>query len=436
MNKDNNNDDIIKKEENIDKKNILECDMNNFEKDNNDKVDEVVLNKDEENLNEEKKIDKVMEEKNNAKNGIVAKNKFDKEKQKANYSARTVVLSVLSASLFTGVLINEITNNKIRNMQTEIVVVNDDTESISRAVAKKAIPSVVGINTLAINSNNIFSIPEKSEGIGSGIIINSKGYILTNFHVLQDDNIVEKISIYFSDGDIKEGKILWKDEQLDLAIIKVENKENLIPAKLGDSDKVEVGDNCYALGNPLGLEFAGTLTKGIISGKDRKIDSSKGMMNELIQTDASINPGNSGGPLLNNKGEVIGINTAKISNAESLGFSIPINVAKPIIEQVIKNGSFERATLGIKGMDVETFKSLTGVDLSAKEGVYVLEVIENSAAKKSGINMNDIIIKIGDKDIKTMIDLNKELYNYSKGQKIDIVVLRNGDKTKMEVKFN
>ena len=159
------------------------------------------------------------------------------------------------------------------------------------------------------------------------------------------------------------------------------------------------------------------------------------MYKRQIQTDASINAGNSGGPLLNSSGEVIGINTAKASEGEGLGFSIPINTAKPIIESIIKNGSYEKVTLGIKGTDASTYAKYSNQQLSSENGVYVSEVVSGSAAEKAGVKSGDIITKIDDTDLSVMSDLTKHLYNYTTGDSATLVVNRNGKEVKLNVKF-
>ena len=242
------------------------------------------------------------------------------------------------------------------------------------------------------------------------------------------------MKVLFNDGSTTQGKVLWNDAKLDLAVVKVD-KTGLTAADLGDSDKVRVGDIAIAIGNPLGLEFQKSVTQGIISGLDRTIQTEKETMTGLMQTDASINPGNSGGPLLNEKGQVIGINSAKVSSAEGIGFSIPINTAKPIIEQVIKSGNFEKVTLGIKGLDVTTFESATGTDLAAEEGVYIAEVVQDTPAQKAGIQTGDVIVKIGDTETPTMTDLNKALYKFKSGQSTKITLNRSGKEITVDVKF-
>ena len=347
-----------------------------------------------------------------------------------------IVCSVLS-SLLTVVVVNKtgILNGTSSQGTSSQIVVNDDgkTTNVYQAVSKKALPSVVGITTTTVSSDNFFSMPTESTGVGTGIIVDSNGYILTNSHVISDGQ-ARTVNVLFSDGSTVDGNVAWYDSQLDLAIVKVE-KTGLTAAELGDSDKVSIGDISIAIGNPYGLDLASTVTQGIISGLDRTISTEETTMTGLIQTDASINAGNSGGPLLNESGQVIGINTAKASEGEGLGFSIPINTAKPIIESIIEKGSYEKVTLGIKGTDAETYAQYTNQKLSSETGVYVSEVVSGSAAEKAGIKSGDIITKIDDVDLSVMSDLTKQLYNYTTGDKAKITVNRNGKETTLDVTF-
>ena len=343
------------------------------------------------------------------------------------------IITGMLSSLLTVVLMKNSMGKSESNSKE--IVINDDGKSknIYHAVTDKAMPSVVGITTTTIDTNNIFAIPTQSQGVGTGVIVDANGYILTNSHVVSDGKAVD-VNVLFNDGSNTTGKVLWNDAKLDLAVVKVD-KTGLTAAELGDSDKVRVGDIAIAIGNPLGLEFQKSVTQGIISGLDRTIQTEKETMTGLMQTDASINPGNSGGPLLNEKGQVIGINSAKVSQAEGIGFSIPINTAKPIIEQVIKSGNFEKVTLGIKGIDVTTFEAATGTDLAADEGVYIAEVVTNTPAQKSGIQAGDVIVKVGDNKTLTMTDLNKVLYKYKKGQSTKVTLNRGGKEVQVDVKF-
>jgi len=350
----------------------------------------------------------------------------------------TVLICIIT-SVLTSLLTIVVMKNNIGNMNNDTsskeIIVNDTgkSQNIYHAVSDKAMPSVVGITTTTISTDNIFAIPTQSEGVGTGVIVDSKGYILTNSHVVSDGQAAD-VKVLFNDGSTTQGKVLWNDAKLDLAIVKVD-KTGLTAAELGDSDNVRVGDIAIAIGNPLGLEFQKSVTQGIISGLDRSIQTEKETMTGLMQTDASINPGNSGGPLLNEKGQVVGINSAKVSSAEGIGFSIPINTAKPIIEQVIKSGNFEKVTLGIKGLDVTTFETATGTDLAADEGVYIAEVVQNTPAQKAGIQTGDVIVKIGDTETPTMTDLNKALYKFKSGQSTKITLNRSGKEITVDVKF-
>lgn len=348
----------------------------------------------------------------------------------------TVILCLAASifsSFFTAILMkNNIAKNS-NNTPTQIVSSGGKNQNIYQAVSTKAMPSVVGITTKTISTNNIFAIPTESEGVGTGVIVDSNGYILTNSHVVSNGQAVD-VNVLFNDGSNTKGKVLWSDSSLDLAIVKVE-RTGLTSADLGDSDSVKIGDIAIAIGNPLGLEFQKSVTQGIISGLDRTIKTEQSNMTGLMQTDASINPGNSGGPLLNEKGQVIGINTAKASQGEGLGFAIPINTAKPIVEQIIKSGNFEKVTLGIKGIDVSVFEAATGQNLEAEEGVYIVEVVDATAAQKAGIQAGDVITKVGDTDIATMSDLNKALYRYSKGKKTTVSLNRGGKAINLNLTF-
>ena len=343
-----------------------------------------------------------------------------------------IICSVLSSLLTVVVVRNMIPSS---TGTTSEIVVNDvgKSQNVYQAVTEKAMPSVVGITTTTISTNNRFAIPTESEGVGTGIIVDANGYILTNSHVISDGQ-ANTVNVLFNDGTTSPGKVVWYDSQLDMAIVKV-NKTGLTPAELGNSDNVTTGDIAVAIGNPLGLDLQRSVTQGIISGLDRTIETEQATMTGLIQTDASINAGNSGGPLLNQNGQVIAINTAKASQGEGLGFAIPINSAKPIVESVIKNGNFEKVTLGIKGTDASTYESVTNQNLGVDKGVYVAEVIDGSTAQNAGIKAGDVIVKIGDTELTGMSDLTKSLYTYSKGDTAKLIVYRNGKDVTLNVSF-
>lgn len=310
----------------------------------------------------------------------------------------------------------------------------------AEAIAEKVMPSVVGISTQTrVTRQSWFGQQTGiSEGVGTGIIVDENGYIITNSHVVQDGQ-ADTITVQLNDGSEIEGNVLWCDKSLDLAIVKV-NEKGLIAAELGDSDTVNIGGYAVAIGNPLGMAFQRSLTQGVISGLDRSItvqDSQGNMqMDGLIQTDASINSGNSGGPLLNSQGQVIGINSAKVqsSEAEGLGFAIPINTAKPIIEEIKEKGEFTRAYIGISGISVGTIlKSYPNMDFGTETGVYVADVTQGGGALAAGVKKEDVIVAINGTKIETMSKLNTQLIKYRPGDKITLTIMRNGKEMKLDV---
>ncbi|WP_276862396.1 S1C family serine protease [Anaerococcus tetradius] len=311
-----------------------------------------------------------------------------------------------------------------------------DNQSIESVVVKKSINSVVGINTISEVTQNTFFGQQSGyvEGIGSGSIVTEDGYIVTNSHVVSNGN-VSQINVLFSDGKTSEADLVWNDAALDLAIIKVK-KKNLPAIELGDSDKVGIGDKAIAIGNPLGFELQSTVTSGIISGLNRSVKFNTGVsMDGLMQTDAAINSGNSGGALLNTNGELIGINTAKAGNSDGIGFAIPINIVKPVIEKVRKTGKFNSVYLGITGQSIDYLKQVPNFKtdkLGTDKGVYVVSVFD----KKSEIEKGDVITAIDGKDVKDMNSLRKALLSYTVGDKAKLTVYRDGAKKGIEVKFN
>lgn len=349
----------------------------------------------------------------------------------------TLLFSVLS-SMGTAVKVKEIveaeygrTSQSAQGTKTTINVKGD--ENVENAIAKKAIPSVVGITTVT-QSNDIFNMNKYVEGVGSGVIVSSDGYILTNSHVVGNGRAKE-MNVVFSNGEKTPGKLIWQDESLDLAVIKVE-KTGLPVMDIGDSDKVSVGDKAVAIGNPLGLDLQSTLTSGYISGLNRTINMENGAsMDGLIQTDAAINGGNSGGALLNSKGQLIGINTAKASGGEGIGFAIPINIAKSIVNEIKEKGNFETVKLGIQGVDLKIYEKYFQVTTGAENGAVVIKVEPTSPAGKAGLQANDIILKIGDKNISGMNDIRKALLDYRIGDEVELEILRNGKNEKVKLKF-
>ncbi|MDQ2684657.1 MAG: trypsin-like peptidase domain-containing protein, partial [Thermoproteota archaeon] len=228
------------------------------------------------------------------------------------------------------------------------------------------------------------------EGVGSGVVIDKKGFILTNNHVIEKAN---KLKVTTTDGNVYEGSVVGTDKQTDLAIIKIDSKDALSSAELGDSDQLKIGQIVIAIGNPFGLDGGPSVTAGIISSLTRRLQFENGVM-ELIQTDAAINPGNSGGPLINTKGEVIGINTAKMPYAQGIGFAVPINVAKTIISDLIENGRVtNRPWLGISAIKINRELAYS-YRLPSIEGSLIAEIQVNSPAHYADLRKGDIIQSI------------------------------------------
>jgi serine protease Do len=292
------------------------------------------------------------------------------------------------------------------------------------AVAKAASPGVVGISVLRIGGNDLFDQNATEKwGIGSGVIVSENGYILTNHHVAGGKS--KRIVISLHDGRNIDGVTQWSDPILDLAVVKV-NAENLTTIPLGNSDNVEVGETAIAIGNPLGLQFQRTVTSGIVSAINRTIEieteQGRNFMEDLIQTDASINPGNSGGPLLNSRGEVVGINTVKVTTAEGIGFAVPINIAVPIIQKFMEKGEFVETYLGVFAYDKEIIPFLDS-EVKIDNGIYVANVDENGPAYKSGIRVGCIISEVDGIKMNTMMQLRTYIYSKNPGDTINVTHL-------------
>jgi serine protease Do len=269
--------------------------------------------------------------------------------------------------------------------------------------AGKVMPAVVGIIRPIEPENNKGGV--KSAEIGTGVIVDPSGYILTNNHVA---DMSKDLTISLYDGSNVIGRVVWSDAVLDISIVKVD-QANLAIALLGDSKKVKIGDTAVAIGNPLGLKFQRSVTSGIISALNRTVQMSQNVfMEDLIQTDASINPGNSGGPLINLNGEVIGINTVKVSTAEGMGFAIPINMAKPIIKSIKETGKFVEPVLGVRALDMAM---AAYYDYKVSRGVYIYNCTPGSPGFNAGIRSGDSIISINGTTINTLLDLKENLYN-------------------------
>jgi serine protease Do len=267
----------------------------------------------------------------------------------------------------------------------------------------------------------------KQPSLGSGFIIDKDGYVVTNNHVIED---ADQIKVKLKDEHEFDAKIVGRDPNTDIALLKIESAQDLPTVKLGDSDALKVGQWVVAIGSPFGLEH--TVTAGIVSAKGRVIGS--GPYDDFIQTDASINPGNSGGPLLNLKGEVIGINTAIIASGQGIGFAIPVNLAKDIIVALKNEGEVTRGWLGVAIQDLNAdMAEYYGVE--EKEGVFVADVFEGDPADRAGIKAKDIILEVNGEKIKNSRQLTSMIAGISVGDSARIKILRDGKEKTVTVKI-
>lgn len=332
--------------------------------------------------------------------------------------------------------------------QTEPYLVLEAFSNSIADIAEKVGPAVVNIDTVRMVKTQLPSfedpifrrffgrefeefrriIPQK--GTGSGFIINQEGYVLTNEHVVRK---ADKIKVTLSDGREFIGEVIGSDVTSDMAIVKIQ-ADHLPTVTLGDSDKLRVGEIVIAIGNPYGLQQ--TVTMGVVSAKDRSIPMGTGgrIYKNFIQTDTAINPGNSGGPLLNIKGEVVGINTAIIPYAQGIGFAIPINIAKRNIDDLINLGKVIRSWLGVYIQEV-TPEIAEQFDLTEAKGVLVGDVIEDSPAEEAGIKRGDIIAKVNDEEVNSPEELQDKIRSIEIGEKANVEVMREGKEITLVVKI-
>lgn len=293
--------------------------------------------------------------------------------------------------------------------------------------------SVVGVSKLSSTGGSILNNVKSDDlGLGTGIIVSQDGYILSNCHVTGEKYSNCYVTV---NENTYNGTVQWSDMNLDLSIVKI-SANDLSYASLGDSSSIKVGESVFAIGNPIGYEFRKTVTSGIISALNRtiKIDEndSTSYISDLIQTDATINPGNSGGPLVNYDGEVVGVNTVKITSAEGIGFAVPINVIKPVIESFKKNGSFDEATLGIYAYDGDV-ASYLNLKNRLNRGVYISKIVANGPAFSSGLKEGDLICSVDGKVVNTINDLRAFVYGKKPGEEVELEILRGGSKRSVVV---
>ncbi len=357
-----------------------------------------------------------------------------KKRKKNGRKVIAVILIVLlsAAAGFGGGIAAMYYGQGILGQAPDNITINpDDKINTAEAIAVKVLPSVVGISTSTEVTYQSFFGEQKGlqNGIGTGIIVDENGYILTNSHVVSDGT-AKDIIVQLTDGREVPGTVLWNDKSIDLAIVKIE-ATNLKAAELGDSEDVKIGAYAAAIGNPLGMAFDRSVTQGVISGLDRSITVTDGQtqltMDGLIQTDASINAGNSGGPLLNSEGLVIGINSAKAQSGEGLGFAIPINTAKPIVDEIKAKGEFKRSYIGIRGASVSDYlQAYPDAEIGTETGVYIVQLYTDSPAEKAGMKEGDIITGLEDQKIETMTQLISGLFKYRPEDTVKLSVIRDG----------
>ncbi len=287
-------------------------------------------------------------------------------------------------------------------------------------VATQVSPSIVGISNLS-RDGDMFA-QNTVESTGSGVILDNEGYIVTNNHVVKG---ADTLTVTLADGNEEQAEVIGTDPQTDLAVIKVKVDNHVTPIKFGDSEQLVVGQEVIAIGNPLGLRFARSVTSGIVSGLNRLLTTEEGFLFRLIQTDAAINPGNSGGALVNLDGELIGINTIKIAESgfEGMGFSIPSNQVKTVIEELKNDGKVTRPMMGIRVIGEISKEKARYFELPINGGV-IIEPQTGSAADKAGLKAFDVICEIDGNEITTGLDLQGYILEKQVGDSVQVTVIR------------
>lgn len=380
----------------------------------------------------------------------VKKNKIKHKKRGRVGKIFSLVALSLVMAVTGGILGGTVTYNIISskdeqgtsnaNTASPVNFVSDTSELTVAEAYNKVKPAVVTITASGKVSYSRF-YSQDVEGIGSGFIINEEGNILTNYHVielaLQANGGTNTVTVSLSDGQEVSADIVNYDQDRDIAMLKLE-EGTVVPgvAELGDSDSLYVGQEVIAIGTPLGTDFAQTCTKGIVSGVNRSLESEEGSTGTYIQTDAAINSGNSGGPLINSQGQVIGINTAKLSSSsdssnasiEGMGFAIPINDASDRIESLSK----KILTVGITAISID---ESTAKKNNIPEGVGIVSVTEGSPAEKAGIKENDVIVEFDGKKVSTVEEINEIKATKQEGDKVKVVIDRNGQEITLTLEF-
>ena len=322
----------------------------------------------------------------------------------------------------------------IRAYPLNISNINNNTNVVDRKFTVSEIGLSTGINNVYDSVVVVQNYKnDKSNGIGSGFIYNNDGYIMTNSHVIEG---ASNIKVMLMSGDAVDATIIGDDEYADIAVIKIDKKYVTKVATLGSSESINVGDTVFTIGSPISSEYYGTVTRGILSGKNRlvnvTVESSNDWIMNVMQTDAAINPGNSGGPLCNANGDVIGINSMKLvqSQVEGMGFAIPIEDAISYANMIVNGEKIKRSYLGLRMVNVSSTYNFANedikIDSKVMSGVAIIEILKDGPCNNTGLKKGDVITKIGDYNIKTVAELRYHLYKYKPNDKINIVVNRNG----------
>ncbi|EOC99749.1 S1C family serine protease [Caldisalinibacter kiritimatiensis] len=363
------------------------------------------------------------------------KDKYDLYEQKYK---KAKIFNIVLASLLVGMLLGGVLVYGLINVEemgfsnvaqaSNTKLINKDYESPVVEVAEHVLPSIVMIKS-KVNIGRGFATQSVDKGTGSGIIYREDGYIITNNHVIEDASEIE-VTLY--DGRVFNARVIGKDPETDLAVIKIQ-AENLPAGTFGDSSKLKVGELAVAIGNPLGENFSGTVTSGIISALNRTLTIGEKEL-KLIQTDAAINPGNSGGALVNKNGEIIGINSVKLTSTgvEGMGFAIPINDALPIINELIQYGYVKRPWIGVA---IANITDQIAERYDVPKGVYISKVYYNSPAAKAGLMVNDILTAINGQRIENIDELSDKISEFIPNDKIILTIYRDKKYIDIEVQL-
>ncbi|RHW49353.1 serine protease [Lactobacillus bombicola] len=390
--------------------------------------------------------------------------------EKQNSIFKTAIVGIVAGLIGGGasyVALDQINNaNYNNNAQTSISSSSAKTSKNSARNSgamtpaynsvRGAVVSVINMKRQDTRSNSLFDIfgddnPNKDKGKlqtyseGSGVIYTksgNKGYIVTNNHVVSGS---DKVQVMLSNGKTVNARIVGTDATTDLAVLSIDASYATQIAEFGDSKSLQAGQTVIAVGSPLGSEYASTVTQGIISAPARSITTSSANQQTVIQTDAAINPGNSGGALVNSAGQVIGINSMKLSQSgdgtsvEGMGFAIPSNEVVTIVNQLVKKGKIVRPQLGVKVIALQgmpaSYRKQLNIKSNLKDGIYIAEVTKRGAASVAGIKVGDVIIKVDNQSISDVASLHSILYNHKVGDRVSVTINRNGNEMKLNIKL-